>query len=78
MITLSPGQLLALKGIACFVLEEYQELLYTQQPLPHISEMMESFLVTLNIPQNEWREACMIVQMEMNFLADECQEQQQN
>lgn len=76
---ISEGQIYALQGLAVFVLETAQMAVDEAQPLPPIDEIMAPFLIGLDIPEDDWREACFITYTSMqDFLANDCQEQQQN
>lgn len=78
MIELSEGQLRALRGLAMFMLEEYEYMISESMTLPHISYLADPFLMLLDIPVEDYQTAYMVLQSEMNFLANDCQEQQQN
>lgn len=78
MIELSEGQLRALRGLAMFMLEEYQYMISEDMTLPHISHLADPFLMLLDIRVEDYQVAYMVLQSEMNFLANDCQEQQQN
>lgn len=78
MIELSAGQLRALRGLAMFMLEQYEYMISEGMNLPHISHLADPFLMLLDIEVANYQVAYMVLQSEMNFLVNDCQEQKQN